>query len=870
MSAVLSRQISLGVRVSRIPCDAPTSDFLKYLETERREVEGRRCYRVTALELDLSIIDRMRIAYDGQAYRLTDFDLQNLRILDESFSLPERGVAIFSPVPTSLLVLSCITMPAMALKHSMQVRSQSTYRDLHKGDLVSLRGLVGRYDGVREGRVYIWFANGLCYGMPLEMAWKLTKYEGRVRRLSRFDRLARRDGSREIAVLQSILGLEDERLPPFFTSRLIVVSSKSETYEHLRKVTVNGTPWSSVFPAAYYAKANSRASFGLDPLRRSPVILFTSKLETALALNRKVRADAIAIAGPSRLIGYYLDLEKEMRNGTAVTLIGDSKRWDRREIEQLRTLGFRVSVWNSRNARAFTIRRSDDLSDTVLHRSSRVMRNLAWAKMSIFEVASRDCDNLSKIRDLIYGVGKHSHSAEADRFVLAARQLLLSLACLPVPRAHCQQLHSRDQELLVRLKTAGIQARVTVSDRVSGLIEKTVVLAEEALDSCHGCHPKEEQFLQRAALLTEGSLIIARTREDRVLLSKWLEGHGLQPRVACITDVMRRLVPGNTALLPGWWGGRQSRLEYSGLFAAFEVVLLPYERKWYEGQKEYEVRLLESASGSAPGSGASWDGDSPDNLDEIIERVTNRLYETGADTLSTLPMTEVVVKATPVRFGSDCCAFLALGYRCRCIDFDADKIIVKAPSEIEPGDVLVFVKDSADDIFDRLVAAVKESSATMAEMVRLASLWKDALLESISGATSGVRVIQQRLRSAGVERSSAAIRRWLTDDDMIGPEDDAIRAIAEFADHVELRKRLEDVLDACRRIRALHVRLGRYLAAAIVSSVVGDETDVEDGKLASIVKDLSDHAEAVTVLSVANEAIDVPVSKTNRLLDVAI
>jgi hypothetical protein len=820
--------------------------------------------------LDLSVLDRMRVAYDGHEYRLTDFDLHNLRLLGELFSAPENGVAVFSPVPAGLLVLTCVMLPAMVLKRSLKVRSQSTYKDLRKGDLVKLRGLVGRYGGVGEdGLISVWFAKGLRYGMPLEMAWKLTRYNGRVKALSRFDRRAKRDGSREVAVLQDILGLEEDELPPFFTSRLVVVADKRETYEHLMRVTVNGCPWSSVFPAAYHTKVDKRTSFGMDPLRRNPIILFTSRLDTALELNRSDKADVIAVMDSKRLVGYYLDLEKEMSGGTAVAIIGDSKRWARREIEQLRTSGFRVSVWSSGNARPLAIRRSDTSAETVLHRSSRVLRNLAWAKWSFLEVAPGGCANLNTCWKLVFDLARHSHSEDSDQFISEARQLLLSLACLPIPRAHCRQLHVRDEGLLERLRSTGIRARTTVSDKTSTLIERIICSAEEALGSCYDSHPKEERFLERAALLTDGGCVIARTGEDQHCLSEWLNAHDLRTRVCRITEVFRRSIPGDTALLPGWWGGSQSRLEYSGLFAGHEIVAFQYEREWQGRQSENETRFLRDPSSSSTKPGVVMDAGHPDDLDEIIERVSSRVYHTAITTMGALAETEGVAQAIPVRFGSDFCAFLTPTHRCRCIDFDADRIVVKTPAELEPGDVLVFVKDSADDIFDRLVAAAREASPAMAETVRLAGLWKSALRESVAGGTPDVRTVQARLRAVGVKRSAAAIRRWLTDEDAIGPEDDALHAIAEFTGHAELRSRLEDVLFACRRLRALHVRLGRYLAAAIVSSVVGDDPDAEESLLASIVHDLSEHAEAVTVLSVAREAVEVPVSKVNRLLDIS-
>lgn len=817
--------------------------------------------------LDLSVFTKMRVAYDGYEYSPTDFDLQSLKLISECLSGSENGVAVYTPVPTALFVLCCIALPAMVLDRSLKIRSKSTYQDLQKGDLVKLRGLLGQYIGVKDGLIYIRFADGLLYGMPPNMGWTLTKYTGQRKRLSKFNRKARRDGSRELAVLQRILGLEDDKLPPFFASKVIIVADKRETHEHLMKVTIDGCGWSSVFPSRYYAKEGKGTSFGLDPLSRKPVVLFTSKLDVAVALNKNEKADVIAVMDPRRLGGYYVDLEREIRGGTSVAVLGDSKRWDRKDIEQLRASGFRVFVWNSANARPHAIIRSRVTQDTVLHRSERVVRNLARARWSLIEVPAGGCAGLDRIRRLLADVARHSRSEDLDRFIIVARQLLLSIACLPIPRNHCVQLRSRDEGLLGSLRDFGIRARVTVSDRASAVIDETIRLAEGALRSCHDQHPKAEKLLERAALLADDGCVIARTTEDQSLMSEWLKAHGVWARVQRIDEAFRSSMLGDSVLLPGWWGRPQTRFDYSGLYSNHEVIVFPYEREWRVEQLRHEARFLGGLSISTKPSIVS-EAARFDDLDEIIARVSSRVYESTMSTLDAMGETEAIVSATPVRFGNDYYALLTPRHRCRCIDFDTDRIVVKTPSELQPGDVLVFVKDSADDIFDRLVAAAREVGPTMAETVRLAGLWKTALLETLTGGTSDPRTIQARLSKVGVIRSTAAIRRWLTDEDTIGPEDDAIRAIAKFTGHAELRARLEDVLSACRRLRALHVRLGRYLATAIVSSVVGEESDTEDGVLASIVQDLSEHAEAVTVLSVAPEMVDVPVSKANRLIDI--
>ncbi len=148
----------------------------------------------------------------------------------------------------------------------------------------------------------------------------------------------------------------------------------------------------------------------------------------------------------------------------------------------------------------------------------------------------------------------------------------------------------------------------------------------------------------------------------------------------------------------------------------------------------------------------------------------------------------------------------------------------------------------------------------------MAELWKHAFLRYMRIHDLSCWEFQQRLSQVRVERTVATIRTWGRKD-CIGPEDDALRAIAEITQDPELNARLDDVLAACRQIRSLHIGLGRYLARAIVSSTASDLLPEEEAVLQRVSSDLSTHAEVVTVREIATKKVNVPLNRTNRLLN---
>jgi hypothetical protein len=179
---------------------------------------------------------------------------------------------------------------------------------------------------------------------------------------------------------------------------------------------------------------------------------------------------------------------------------------------------------------------------------------------------------------------------------------------------------------------------------------------------------------------------------------------------------------------------------------------------------------------------------------------------------------------------------------------------------------MIFVKDSTVDMLSKLARMAKEQDPTTRELARLAEIWRSAFVDHLDSHALTLAEFQEQLRLVGVERDVTTIGTWRKKD-CIGPEEDAIRGIAQLTGDRELNDNLDQVLEACQRIRGLHITLGRYLARSVVASIAGEVVVEEDPVLHRITDDLTKHAELATVRRISHREVSVPAGKANRLLD---
>ena len=119
----------------------------------------------------------------------------------------------------------------------------------------------------------------------------------------------------------------------------------------------------------------------------------------------------------------------------------------------------------------------------------------------------------------------------------------------------------------------------------------------------------------------------------------------------------------------------------------------------------------------------------------------------------------------------------------------------------------------------------------------------------------------------------ATIRNWLTDDDMIIPEDqDDLRAIALVSKDPDLQSRLNEVFETGRVVRSAHIKAGRIISEKLrrrIATELQKRSDVDvhnilDSFTFEIDEGLTVHV--LKIIDINRTPVQVKSQDTNRLL----
>ncbi len=341
-------------------------------------------------------------------------------------------------------------------------------------------------------------------------------------------------------------------------------------------------------------------------------------------------------------------------------------------------------------------------------------------------------------------------------------------------------------------------------------------------------------------------------------------------------------------IIPGWF--RQNRMAAvlsPPIAAPLVLVLYETERQWYQqfsqkrrGKREERTRLKGRAAIFPSLRG--WKAPKPppevpsevdavsDDIDEVQTEIDDsfrqRVYAQVRSGES-----EANARARLVLFTGGVYGLFTDNYKLNVVthlldgsvDDDDEKTSVKlvAARDVGVGDAVVFRPKSRDLIREVADEFLQPGQRDMSKE------WQRALQKYIDEHGLSAEVVCDRLKKAGCKSGSQAIRNWISDEDMIAPQQyrNDVPAIAQVTGDTDLAGKIDSVVDAIKQVRSAHQQKAprviakriRQKAATIVRQEQADYSIVHlEGDLV-----------LVRVAEPASDLIPIKYASANRLIE---
>lgn len=334
------------------------------------------------------------------------------------------------------------------------------------------------------------------------------------------------------------------------------------------------------------------------------------------------------------------------------------------------------------------------------------------------------------------------------------------------------------------------------------------------------------------------------------------------------------------------------KILYSFNTRQYIVLLYDYERRW----KGYDTAKWDSALKSSGNKTIITRSFNSDQLSISTSRFTEapRLEPSVAPDVDELNEIELILRenkfrqyvanggaksaeataeAIPVNYVGGFLAFYRTGHKVisatKVITQDAEKIDTIFPDKLQVGDFVV-VREADRDLIKEM-ADIMLSNSGKHGLRELATKWKEAL--EIEQLFSTSEEIYRKLVASGCTKGYQAVRDWLTDEDMIAPQQKQdLQYIAAITENSVINELLDQIFDAAQEVRSAHVQAGRILSAQLRSRIVEaleSYSDIDPFNIWEPIEMMVDGIGPVKILKIIDvgSPIVVDIANTNRLIE---
>ncbi len=843
------------------------------------------------IEEKMEYVHRLKLNFSGNELAFNSFDIinmyyVNLTMTDEDFNYD----VLIHPTRQMTLIYYIIAAALTAYEMDLTDVSSELINNLKIGDKVKVNGCLGEYLGknkiLDDIKLKVKFSD-MDYYIPTKTIWKISKYEGNATRLNKFN--GRRDIAKQKGknVLSEIFGIDKKKHNIVQKSKIIVVTQKKFATNTFKKLEINNMQIAQIFPTGYYLTEEKMERIGRDPYQRTPVICFTSDLSVAYKLLDDYTRLIIFDTSSYTFIP-VVQIEQFIKtNHNMITLMNNNEkdlfifnkigmnlyRWDKETLKEIYLLD-KLMINNSKK------------KEIINHMS--FLYNYINHCSKIHKIETQESFRFLRDKIIRYVEKVKENSLETLytlKYIITVYRVLLFIQTLVCPVAFIdeQENHRSISNIINEMNTI-------IPYALSGMHEKNVnnlnlltelpELLKEYVYHLQNQNQKGEKLIEILNDLQGTTGIVVRKKRDKQIIQEWLKFKGITDIEVLLYIELKKNKIYRNLIFTGWFKeirGYPLRHELSEnhIFIIYDfeesflsclnmkennnrvpTILEKFESKNWKIKREYEKEISAKKVEKEDISGILL------HFSSIYARIDYNLDSNSVENGDSL----IYEEAYLIDFVEDYYAYLTDGFRSHILSRNNEKVILKSVKELKIGDELVFSIHNKGDIFEELVSRIEEENPEVKKIKQTADLWQDALNHYITQNVDISSFIKQ-LKEYGYTRVEATIENWLNNYDQIAPgEYEIIDIIAKITGDKKLKQNIDEVIKSCKKLRILHVQLGRYIAKMIIHSVF---SDAEDENILFDFKFINpaDYAVVVTINKISKNKSLVPKYKVNKLIE---
>jgi len=870
----------------------------------------------------ISDFEKAKYQLHGYSFKISNYDMINTGILFNSVANEQKNnILMFHPHGSIFLLYALGILSLSTLLHDLTSMSTSFEKNLSVGCYVKLDGSLGIYKGkcFKYGKEYLKiYFGGKCkdtiYISLPENLGRLSVYEGFATKLRGWKK--KKSNQKPIDTISNILNIEKSQFNIVRQSRVAVITENKDVLDLMKDLQINNCKFTDIFPVARLTAADNYCAIPGTRLEgRQPVIYFVSSFGVLFNfIQEGNKINTLIIDSASKVRNNFSNINSLKDDKSIENILIFSNCTDLNEKRDFERIGFKSWVWTRKDFSELEglgpFEKTQDNFENPFNSHYEILKSLARQKIDLIDIGLSEQDTEKIFNEAMEIVNKlMSYNRGADNAKL--NELLITfLGCLfyfqhlIYPDGHALNLPEENdfyrtysQNIIdkIKLKTEELLSMHT-SSNLEHDFNKLLNILKKIKEQFSFQNFKADKLLN---LLKENIrcsvVVIVRKSWQKEILLEWLKNNNIMcsqnsKKRKTITIAgfksFRKLQKYNSydkVIFSGWYGYKNKYIVDSGVSPHIIFLLYPFEKRQVEGflnmiEKDgFDLRDSNCRAellGINPADFSS-EKDVLQKKDyfELKGDLTKIIDDLSLRTLSEIGTSyhsdeEDVVLANLVIFEENEFAFLTKNYRAKIINRIEESIKIKNPEDLEIGDEMVFLSDSRRDIFDELIQ-ITESSSSFSTEVRISKIWKNAVIKYMKYKNIDFQTFSDELYKKRCKRHSVTVRNWVESKHIIGPwnETETLKAIAEVTEDSDLLGNLRKVIYACRKLRALHVRLGKYLAKCIFASIDSKQESKIDSVMRNRIRELSKCVTTVRIKSIDNNYKMIAKNKVNHLIE---